>query len=425
MCPVFPCQTSRRTRRDLRRQKMLSLPDVGSLALCTAPAAHRPKGRCAALKVEHAKGRLSGKGVLKLQKLQTNNTWSDACSQLASLCSMYTEVVDIVRTIRPALPELRPLMDYSLATTGAAIEVAVPGSLCFENWPRVPEDAIWRELGSSDFEAEATSWRDVCEALRPHAELARVLLAHVQACSALGFYGGLAPPHSKASLRRTRQLERRVATMRAAAAAAHSAPDGAEERARRRVDEVTRPRSSPVLTTHRRISLRLGGLSLHHDTSIEITPARLPLDASAPMPVLVSGPTALLHRLAACDVRWYDPQADGVPALLSALHPLELSAEQRRLTRVPPSARHMAYLHPLTQREPITAQRDGAAETGHLLAADALLEGRASDGFALYDQQVESAAAPLLPPCPPKAGSPGSWPRHALGASRCAAQSPT
>ena len=368
---------------------MLSLPEVGSLALCTAPAAQRPKGR------------LSGKGVLKLQKLQTNNTWSDACNLLASLCSMYMEVVDIVRTIRPALPELRPLMEGSLATTGAAIEVAVPGSLCFESWPRVPEDAIWQELGSSDFEAEATSWREVCEALQPHAELARVLLAHVQACSALGFYGGLAPPHSKASLRRTRQLARRVAAMRAAAAAARPAPGEAEERARRRVDEVRRPRSSPVLTAHRRVSLGLGALSLHHDTRIEITPARLPLDAGAPMPVLVSGPTALLHRLAACDVRWYDPQADGVPALLSALHPLELSAEQRRLTRVPPSAAHMAYLHPLAQREPITAQRDEAARTaGHLLAADALLEGRASDGFALCDQQVERAA-----PLPPQLAS--------------------
>jgi hypothetical protein len=340
--------------------------------------------------------RLSGKRVLKLQKLQTNNTWSDACNLLASLCSMYTEVVETVRTIRPALPELRPLMEESLATTGAAIEVAVSGSLCFESWPRVPENAIWQELGSSDFEAETTSWREVCEALQPHAELARVLLAHVQACSALGFYGGLASLHSKASLRRTRQLARRVAAMRAAAAAARPAPGEAEERARRRVDEVIRPRSSPVLTAHRRVSLRLGALSLHHNTLIEITPARLPLDAGAPMRVLVSGPTALLHRLAACDVRWYDPQADGVPALLSALLPLELSAEQRRLTRVPPSARHMAYLHPLAQHEPITAQRGEAAETGHLLAADALLEGRASDGFALCDQQVESAAP--LPP---------------------------
>ena len=115
---------------------------------------------------------------------------------------------------------------------------------------------------------------------------------------------------------------------------------------------------------------------LEHGTRIEITPARLPLDARVPMPVLVSGPTALLHRLAACDVRWYDPRADGVPALLSALRPLELSAEQRRRARVPPSARHMAYLHPLTQREPVTALRDAAASTGHLLAADALLAGR-------------------------------------------------
>ena len=351
--------------------EMLRLPEAGSLALCTALAAQR-------------KVQLSGKGMLKLQKLQTSNAWSDACALLCSLCSMYTEVVDIVRTIRPALPELRPLMDESLATTGAAIEVAVPGSLCFERWPRVPEDAIWQELGSSDFEAEAKSWREVCEALQPHAELARLLLAHVQACSALGFYGGLAPPHSKAGLRRTRQLARRVAAMRAAAAAAaRPAPGEAEERARRRVAAVTRPRSSPVLTRHRRVSLRLGALSLEHCTRIEITPARLPLDAGVPMPVLVSGPTALIHRLAACDVRWYDPQADGVPALLSALRPLELSAEQRRLTRVPPSARHMAYLHPLTQREPVTALRDAAASTGHLLAADALLAGRASDGFAL------------------------------------------
>ena len=345
---------------------MLRLPEVGSLALCTAPAAQR-------------KAQLSGKGVLKLQKLQTSNSWCDACNLLCSLCSMYTEVVDIVRTIRPALPELRPLMDESLATTGAAIEVAVPGSLCFEGWPRVREDAIWQELGSSDFEMEPKSWREVCEALQPHAELARLLLAHVQACAALGFYGSLAPPHSKASLRRTRQLARRVAAMRAAAAAAAAArpaPGEAEERARRRVDAVTRPRSSPVLTRHRRVSLRLGALSLEHGTRIEITPARLPLDARVPMPVLVSGPTALLHRLAACDVRWYDPRADGVPALLSALHPLELSAEQRRRARVPSSARHMAYLHPLTQREPVTALRDAAASTGHLLAADALLAGR-------------------------------------------------
>ena len=166
---------------------MLRLPEVGSLALCTAPAAQR-------------KAQLSGKGVLKLQKLQTSNSWCDACNLLCSLCSMYTEVVDIVRTIRPALPELRPLMDESLATTGAAIEVAVPGSLCFERWPRVREDAIWQELGSSDFEMEPKSWREVCEALQPHAELARLLLAHVQACAALGFYGSLAPPHGKASL---------------------------------------------------------------------------------------------------------------------------------------------------------------------------------------------------------------------------------
>lgn len=260
--------------------------------------------------------RLSGKGVLKLQR-QVNNTWSDACSLLASLCTMHTQVVDIVRTIRPALPELRPLMEESLACAGAAVAAAVPGSLCFETWPRVPEDAIWQELGSSDFEAETTSWREVCEALQPQAELARALLAHAQACEALGFYGGLAPPHSKASLRRTRELARRVAAMRAAAAAARPTPRGAERRARRQVDEAMQPRSSPVLTV-RRVSLRLGALSLHHDATIEITPARLPLGARAPQPVLVSGPTALLHRLAACDVRWYNTEADGAPALLSA-----------------------------------------------------------------------------------------------------------
>ena len=57
----------------------------------------------------------------------------------------------------------------------------------------------------------------------------------------------------------------------------------------------------------------------------------------------------------------------------------------------------MAYLHPLAQREPITAQQDETAERGHLLAVDALLAECASDGFALRDQQVESTA-PAAPP---------------------------
>ena len=84
---------------------MLRLPEVGSLALCTAGCP--------------AQGAAVGQRRAQAQKLQIA-PWCDACNLLCSLCSMYTEVVDIVRTIRPALPELRPLMDESLATTGAA-----------------------------------------------------------------------------------------------------------------------------------------------------------------------------------------------------------------------------------------------------------------------------------------------------------------
>ena len=291
----------------------MELPTFGSSSLCSAQAQCRLK---------EAPARLSVKGVLKLQRQEVNSTWSDACSLLASLCSMYTEVVEIVRTICPALPELRPLMEESLACAGAAVVAAVPGSLSLENWPRVPEAAIWQELGSSDFEAEATSWRDVVSSLQPQAELARALLAHVQACEALGFHGSLAPPHSKTSLRRTRELARRAAALRAKAAPRSASGAGeseTERRTRRQVDRVLQLRSLPTLSLHRRISLRLGAISRHPDTTIEITPAQLPLDARAPQPVLVSGPTALLHRLAACDARWYDPVADGVPALLSAL----------------------------------------------------------------------------------------------------------
>ena len=330
---------------------MLRLPEVGSLALCTAPAAQR-------------KAQLSGKGVLKLQKLQTSNSWCNACNLLCTLCSMYTEVVDIVRTIRPALPELRPLVDESLATTGAAIEVAVPGSLCFEGWPRVREDAIWQELGSSDFEMETKSWREVCEALQPHAELARLLLAHVQACAALGFYGSLAP-HGKAAWHPA-PAGAQGGGMRAAAvaavAAARSAPGEAEERAAAGGRAAARP--SPVLTRHRRVSLRLGALSLERHAHRDHAGGRR--STRVPMPVLVSGPTAFTARHGG---GWYDPRADGVPA---ALHPpaAQLSAEQRRRTRVPPSARHMAYLHPLAARAAGAARRGG--EHGHLLAADAL-----------------------------------------------------
>ena len=51
--------------------EMLRLPEAGSLARCTALAAQR-------------KVQLSGKGMFKLQKLQTSNAWSDACALLCS-----------------------------------------------------------------------------------------------------------------------------------------------------------------------------------------------------------------------------------------------------------------------------------------------------------------------------------------------------
>ena len=80
-----------------------------------------------------------------------------------------------------------------------------------------------------------------------------------------------------------------------------------------------------------------------------------------------------------------DEGIDSAAVHTQALHPLELTAEQRRLARVPPLARHMAFLHPLAQRDPVTAHREAGAATGHLLAADELLEACASDGFALCD----------------------------------------
>ena len=311
--------------------------------------------------------------VKPLQK-EVNSPWDEACALIAAVGATYSQVLLEARAILPEPPELRPLVEDAVAAARTAAMADLPDALCLEQWPRVPEEAMWQELGSSDF--EATPWRAVSAALRPHLQAARELLALVQVCGAQGFYGSLSPRHGAYTLQRTRDLADmvrppRVAPQRSAAAlrALLAWSDAA--------DVVMSPSSSNQAAAEdegmrmlRR--LRLGAVSMLHGVAIELKPPRLKPDERQPHRVLISGPTSLLHRLAACDARWYDEDADGFPALLSPLSPLRLSGDERRRAGVPMGARHVAYLHPLPQREPLSAEQVAA-----------LLERAPSDGFAL------------------------------------------
>lgn len=309
--------------------------------------------------------------VQPLQK-EVNSPWDEACALIAAVGATYSQVLLEARAILPEPPELRPLVEDAVAAARTAAMADLPDALCLDQWPRVPEEAMWRELGSSDF--EATPWRAVSAALRPHLQTARELLALVQVCGAQGFYGSLSPRHGAYTLQRTRDLACAVLPPRASpkrSAAALRAllawSDAAEVIA---VPTSLSAAEDEGMRMLRR--LRLGGLSMLHGVAIELKPPRLKPEEHQPHRVLISGPTSLLHRLAACDARWYDEDADGFPALLSPLSPLRLSGEERRRAGVPMGARHVAYLHPLPQREPLTAEQVAA-----------LLERAPSDGFAL------------------------------------------